>query len=167
MQGVELTKTLTTTEIAKTTTKQIATFLYKLHHFPIPKVGSKYILSYNRIGWLNRYKKLQLDSTRFLNKFSFEKKLLLDRWFKYFLNGNIDFDLALLGPSLASLAIATAMAATSAAYADVTLLNVSYDPTRELYKAINAALVANWKAKTGETVTIQTSHAAPAPRRGR
>ena len=60
--------------------------------------------------------------------------------------------------ALASLAIATAMAATSAAYADVTLLNVSYDPTRELYKAINAAFVADWKAKTGETVTIQTSH---------
>ncbi|MEF3367891.1 sulfate ABC transporter substrate-binding protein [Methylocystis sp. 9N] len=38
-------------------------------------------------------------------------------------------------------------------------LNVSYDPTRELYKAINPAFVADWKAKTGETVQIQTSHA--------
>ena len=60
--------------------------------------------------------------------------------------------------ALAGLAIATAMAAATAAYADVTLLNVSYDPTRELYKAINAAFVADWKTKTGETATIQNSH---------
>jgi sulfate/thiosulfate-binding protein len=58
----------------------------------------------------------------------------------------------------AAFAVLATMAATTAAYADVTLLNVSYDPTRELYKAINAAFVADWKAKTGETVTIQTSH---------
>ena len=42
--------------------------------------------------------------------------------------------------------------------AGTTLLNVSYDPTRELYKAIDAAFAADWKAKTGETVTIQASH---------
>jgi sulfate/thiosulfate transport system substrate-binding protein len=46
----------------------------------------------------------------------------------------------------------------SAAFADTTLLNVSYDPTRELYKEFNAAFAAKWKADTGETVTIQTSH---------
>ena len=40
----------------------------------------------------------------------------------------------------------------------VTLLNVSYDPTRELYKDINAAFAAAWKAKTGQTVTIEQSH---------
>jgi len=40
----------------------------------------------------------------------------------------------------------------------VTLLNVSYDPTRELYKDINAAFAANWKQRTGQTVTIQQSH---------
>ena len=45
------------------------------------------------------------------------------------------------------------------AHADQTLLNVSYDPTRELYKAINSAFAADWKAKTGETVTVQASHA--------
>ncbi len=39
-----------------------------------------------------------------------------------------------------------------------TLLNVSYDPTRELYKAINQAFAADWKKKTGETVSIQASH---------
>ncbi len=44
------------------------------------------------------------------------------------------------------------------AFADTTLLNVSYDPTRELYKEFNDAFAAKWKADTGETVTIQTSH---------
>jgi sulfate/thiosulfate transport system substrate-binding protein len=38
------------------------------------------------------------------------------------------------------------------------LLNVSYDPTRELYKEINTAFAADWKAKTGEDVTIKQSH---------
>ena len=44
------------------------------------------------------------------------------------------------------------------AFADTTLLNVSYDPTRELYKEFNAAFAEKWKADTGETVTIQASH---------
>lgn len=44
------------------------------------------------------------------------------------------------------------------AFADTTLLNVSYDPTRELYKEFNEAFAAKWKADTGETVTIKTSH---------
>jgi sulfate/thiosulfate transport system substrate-binding protein len=42
--------------------------------------------------------------------------------------------------------------------APVTLLNVSYDPTRELYEAINRAFVAEWLASTGEQVTIRQSH---------
>jgi sulfate transport system substrate-binding protein len=41
---------------------------------------------------------------------------------------------------------------------DVQLLNVSYDPTRELYQQINAAFAADWKAKTGDTVTVKQSH---------
>jgi sulfate/thiosulfate transport system substrate-binding protein len=41
---------------------------------------------------------------------------------------------------------------------DVTLLNVSYDPTRELYQAYNDAFSKYWKAKTGQNVTIQQSH---------
>lgn len=45
-----------------------------------------------------------------------------------------------------------------AASGDVTLLNVSYDPTRELYKEINGAYASYWKAKTGQTVTINQSH---------
>ncbi len=40
----------------------------------------------------------------------------------------------------------------------VTLLNVSYDPTRELYQAINAAFAQQWKAKTGQDVAINQSH---------
>jgi sulfate/thiosulfate-binding protein len=41
---------------------------------------------------------------------------------------------------------------------DVTLLNVSYDPTRELYQQVNAAFTADFKAKTGDAVTIKQSH---------
>jgi sulfate transport system substrate-binding protein len=40
----------------------------------------------------------------------------------------------------------------------VTLLNVSYDPTRELYVDVNAAFVKYWKSKTGQDVTIKQSH---------
>ncbi len=47
---------------------------------------------------------------------------------------------------------------TFAQGARVTLLNVSYDPTRELYQDYNAAFAKYWKAKTGQTVTIQQSH---------
>src|ERR1043165_5707349 len=41
---------------------------------------------------------------------------------------------------------------------EVKLLNVSYDPTRELYTAVNAAFAKQWQAKTGQKVTIQQSH---------
>ena len=41
---------------------------------------------------------------------------------------------------------------------DVTLLNVSYDPTRELYKAYNEAFAKYWKDKTGQTVAFEQSH---------
>ena len=47
---------------------------------------------------------------------------------------------------------------TGAAAQDATLLNVSYDPTRELYQEVNAAFAAQWKAKTGKTVALQQSH---------
>ena len=50
------------------------------------------------------------------------------------------------------------VAGVSAARADTTLLNVSYDPTREFYKAINEQFAAKWKAETGEDVTIEQSH---------
>jgi sulfate transport system substrate-binding protein len=58
-----------------------------------------------------------------------------------------------------ALAAAALVAAFSApVFADVTLLNVSYDPTRELYQDFNAAFIKHWKATTGETVTIKQSH---------
>jgi sulfate/thiosulfate-binding protein len=41
---------------------------------------------------------------------------------------------------------------------DPELLNVSYDPTREFYAEFNKAFAADWKAQTGETVTIRASH---------
>ena len=46
----------------------------------------------------------------------------------------------------------------SAQQPPVNLLNVSYDPTRELYVAFNAAFAKHWKAKTGQDVTIKQSH---------
>jgi sulfate transport system substrate-binding protein len=48
--------------------------------------------------------------------------------------------------------------ARRAGAAGVTLLNVSYDPTRELFRAINPAFIAAWEAKTGDRVTINQSH---------
>lgn len=56
-------------------------------------------------------------------------------------------------------ALATALLAFSAsALADVSILNASYDVSREFYKDYNAAFAAHWKKKTGETVTINQSH---------
>jgi sulfate transport system substrate-binding protein len=52
---------------------------------------------------------------------------------------------------------ALALSATSLA-AEINLLNVSYDPTRELYQDYNAAFAKYWKAKTGDTVTVKASH---------
>ena len=58
-----------------------------------------------------------------------------------------------------SLALALAGTAWSASAQNaVTLLNVSYDPTRELYVEYNAAFQKHWKAKTGQDVTIKQSH---------
>ncbi|HEY2444609.1 MAG TPA: sulfate ABC transporter substrate-binding protein [Rhizomicrobium sp.] len=58
-----------------------------------------------------------------------------------------------------ALAIAAALLlCCGASAAEIKLLNVSYDPTRELYQDINAAFAAKWKAKTGDDVTINQSH---------
>ncbi len=48
--------------------------------------------------------------------------------------------------------------ASLSAQSAVTLLNVSYDPTRELYQEVNAAFAASWKVKTGQAVTVNQSH---------
>ena len=56
------------------------------------------------------------------------------------------------------LSIAAGLLLPHPARADVTLLNVSYDPTRELYQEMNAAFAAYWKAKSGQRVTVNQSH---------
>lgn len=53
---------------------------------------------------------------------------------------------------------ATALLAGTAQAQTVTLLNVSYDPTRELYREFNAAFAEHWQAQTGKTLTVQQSH---------
>jgi len=50
------------------------------------------------------------------------------------------------------------LTASAVLAADTTLLNVSYDPTRELYKAVNQAFIKDYKAKTGENISIEQSH---------
>ena len=55
-------------------------------------------------------------------------------------------------------AAALAGSSLAGAAAPVALLNVSYDPTRELYVAIDAAFAKDWKAKTGQDVAIKQSH---------
>jgi len=62
---------------------------------------------------------------------------------------------SLWGALLAAIVIAQAGAARAAS---VTLLNVSYDPTRELYEEFNKAFASYWKQKTGDTVTVNQSH---------
>ena len=60
--------------------------------------------------------------------------------------------------SLRAAIVGVALAALGATVGAQTLLNVSYDPTRELYQDFNAAFVKYWQAKTGQTVAIKQSH---------
>ncbi|WP_460450627.1 sulfate ABC transporter substrate-binding protein [Alsobacter sp. SYSU BS001988] len=64
----------------------------------------------------------------------------------------IDHGLALLALAFCLVVAAGARAQT------IELLNVSYDPTRELYRAINAAFAQEYKGKTGRAITIRQSH---------
>ena len=68
--------------------------------------------------------------------------------------------LALLPAKLAhvSAAVALTVFAAMPAHADMTLLNVSYDVTREFYKDYNAAFIRHWRQTTGETVAVNQSH---------
>jgi sulfate transport system substrate-binding protein len=59
---------------------------------------------------------------------------------------------------LATAALALGALSPGGASADTTILNVSYDPTREFYQAFDEAFAAHWKQETGEDVTIQQSH---------
>jgi sulfate/thiosulfate transport system substrate-binding protein len=52
----------------------------------------------------------------------------------------------------------TATLAIGSAFAQTSLLNVSYDPTRELYKDFNAAFSKHWQSKTGQQVNVRQSH---------
>src|SRR2546428_10158168 len=60
--------------------------------------------------------------------------------------------------TLAVLSVAAGLLLPLPARADRTLLNVSYDPTRELYQEVDAAFAKDWKGKSGEGVTINQSH---------
>ena len=62
---------------------------------------------------------------------------------------------ALLTAAVALLALGSAPAVL---HADTSLLNVSYDVTREFYRDFNAAFVRHWRDKTGHTVTVKQSH---------
>ena len=65
----------------------------------------------------------------------------------------------MLRPTRRSLILAALLAGLSGtALAQTTLLNVSYDPTRELYQDYDKEFATYWKAKTGETVTVRQSH---------
>jgi sulfate/thiosulfate-binding protein len=61
-------------------------------------------------------------------------------------------------PYLAAATFAGSLAIASTARAEQTLLNVSYDPTRELYRAINVAFSDFWTKSSGETIAIRASH---------
>ena len=69
---------------------------------------------------------------------------------RYFINLSVRSGLAV--------ALAGSVLSSQAQLAPVTLLNVSYDPTRELYVDYNAAFAKYWKARTGQIVSIKQSH---------
>lgn len=60
--------------------------------------------------------------------------------------------------ALSVLTLALSLANPIVAWAEITLLNVSYDPTRELYQEVNDAFAKHWKEKSGEELIIQQSH---------
>ena len=64
----------------------------------------------------------------------------------------------MLSKKIIAAAVLAVSAVAPALAADISLLNVSYDPTRELYQDVNAAFAKEWKAKTGDTVKIKQSH---------
>src|SRR5437870_3796816 len=57
-----------------------------------------------------------------------------------------------------SMAAALALSLVGSLAKDIKLLNVSYDPTRELYEEFNVAFTRYWKEKTGDAITVQQSH---------
>ena len=59
-----------------------------------------------------------------------------------------------LATALVLLCISVGITAIEAAPKERTLLNVSYDPTRELYQSVNAAFAKHWQERTGERLTV-------------
>ena len=66
----------------------------------------------------------------------------------------------------AALVAATLALGAATAHADTTLLNVSYDVTREFYKDYNQAFAKHWKQTTGETLTLNQSHGGSSKQAG-
>jgi sulfate/thiosulfate-binding protein len=64
----------------------------------------------------------------------------------------------MLSKKIIAAAVLAISAVAPALAAEISLLNVSYDPTRELYQDVNTAFAKEWKAKTGDTVKIKQSH---------
>ncbi len=74
-------------------------------------------------------------------------------------NHSLEFDMRHLLPrTFAATFLAIASIAGGAAMAETTLLNVSYDVTREFYKEINPAFIKAWEARTGEKLAVSQSH---------
>ena len=65
-----------------------------------------------------------------------------------------------IGLLLAALAMTTLCGCSKSPESEVVLLNVSYDPTRQLYKDVDEAFAAHWLKSTGQSVRISQSHAA-------
>ncbi len=66
--------------------------------------------------------------------------------------------LSILDKLLSALLSSFLLGSVTAYAADITILNVSYDPTRELYQEYNEAFIKHWKDTTGQSVEIQQSH---------
>ena len=64
----------------------------------------------------------------------------------------------MLSKKIVAAAVLAASAVLPALAAEISLLNVSYDPTRELYQDLNAAFAQQWQAQTGDTLKIKQSH---------
>ena len=64
----------------------------------------------------------------------------------------------LLVPSVGLAILVACSGPASTAKSSVELLNVSYDPTRELYQQFNASFASHWQARTGQTVNVKQSH---------
>lgn len=60
--------------------------------------------------------------------------------------------------AVAMVAFAATMFISTIAGAEIVLLNVSYDPTRELYQELNSSFFTYWKKKTGQQITVKQSH---------